>query len=143
MDHYDLLGAESLRDNFAVEMTADAARYLGDGWGARVTDPFGELRWIEGGRSEMLVPLDVRRDQEVTVSWTARTRRMESGEVATFALVINGRETFRFTPETEQSSHFSFTVPAGEAMWVRGFNRVAFERRAGSPPLAIYGISIK
>ena len=143
IDHYDLLGSEPLRDTFALEMTADAARYLGDGWGARVTDPFGELRWIEGSRAELLVPLDVPPDKEVTVSWTARTRQVETAELATFALVVNGRETFRFTPETEQSSHFSFTVPAGAGLWVRGFNRVAFERRAGGPPLAIYGISIK
>jgi hypothetical protein len=141
--YYDVLGSDTLRDSIVVEMTAEASRYLTHGWGGQVTDPFGELRWIEGDRAELLLPLEVPSDREVTVSWTARTRRLEPPEPATFALMINGRETFRFTPDTDQSSHFSFTVPAGEALWVRGFNRIAFERRAGSPPLAIYRIAIK
>jgi hypothetical protein len=141
--YYDVLGSDTLRDSIVVEMSPEAGRYLTHGWGGQVTDPFGELRWIEGDRAELLLPLEVPSDREVTVSWTARTRRLEPPEPATFALMINGRETFRFTPDTDQSSHFSFTVPAGEALWVRGFNRIAFERRAGSPPLAIYRIAIK
>lgn len=143
VDDYDLLGAESLHEAIAVEMTADAGRYLTEGWGSRVTDPFGDLRWIEGDRAELILPLDLPPGREVIVAWTARTRRLDPPELSTFALVINGRETFRFTPDTEQSTHFSFTVPADEQLWHRGFNRVAFERRSGSPPLAVYRFALK
>ena len=141
--YYDLLGAERLRTSFELTMTADAGRFLIDGWGGRATDPFGDLRWIEGNRAELLLPLDLPSDREVTVEWTARTRRLDPPETATFALVINGRETFRFTPDTEQSMHFSFTVPPEENLWVRGFNRVTFERRGGNAPVALYRIAVK
>jgi hypothetical protein len=142
IDAYDLLGSERLRPSMDVDMTVDAERYLTSGWAGHVTDPFGALRWIEGGGAEMLLPLDLPVDQPIRVAWTARTRRLSPPETATFALVINGRETFRFTPETEQASFFEFTVPAGADLWVRGFNRVAFERTAGSPPLAIYRVAV-
>ena len=142
IDAYDLLGSERPQPVIALDMNADADRYLRDGWGGRVTDPFGDLRWIEGGGAELLLPLDLPPGREVVVSWTARTRRLEPPEFATFALVINGKETFRFTPETDQSSHFSFAVPPGQELWVRGFNRIAFERRAGTPPVGIYSLKI-
>jgi hypothetical protein len=142
VDQYDLLGSESLHPAFDLSMSADASRYLAEGWGAHVSDPFGELRWIDGDGAVLLLPLDVPRDHDIRVAWTARTRRLDPPETATFALVINGRETFRFTPDTEQSSFFEFTVPAGNDLWVRGFNRIAFERRSGTPPLAVYRIAV-
>lgn len=139
---YDLLGSESLRLSFDLEMTADANRYLVEGWGAHVSDSFGELRWIDGEGAELLLPLDLPVDRTIRVAWTARTRRLEPPEPATFALVINGRETFRFTPDTEQSSFFAFVLPPGSDLFVRGFNRIAFERRSGSAPLAVYRIAV-
>jgi hypothetical protein len=138
VDQYDLLGAESLRSSFDLEMTRDAGRYLTDGWGAHVSDPFGELRWIDGDRAELLLPLDLAPGRHIRVAWTTRTRRLEPVEPATFALVINGRETFRFTPDTEQASFFDFIAPAESELFVRGFNRIAFERRVGTAPVAIY-----
>jgi hypothetical protein len=142
VDQYDLLGAESLHPSFDLEMTGDATRYLAQGWGAHVSDPFGDLRWIDGDRAELLLPLDLPADGNVRVAWTVRTRRLEPPEPATFALVINGRETFRFTPEAEQSSFFDFTVPAGSDLFVRGFNRIAFERRSGAAPVAVYRFAV-
>jgi hypothetical protein len=142
MDRYDLLGSESLRTSFDLEMSAAASRYLTEGWGAHVSDPFGELRWIDGARAELLLPLDLPPDRPIRVAWTARTRRLDPPEPATFALLINGRETFRFTPDTEQSSFFSFAVPAGSDLFVRGFNRVTFARRSGSAPLAVYRVEV-
>jgi hypothetical protein len=143
VDQYDLLGAESLRSSFDLEMTRDASRYLTEGWGAHVSDPFGELRWIDGDRAELLLPLDLEAGHNVRVAWTTRTRRLEPVEPATFALVINGRETFRFTPDTEQASFFDFTAPAESALFVRGFNRIAFERRAGTAPVAVYRLAVQ
>ena len=140
---YDLLGSEALRSEIDLQMTADASRFFTMGWGGRVSDPFGELYWIDGQTAELLLPLDLPPNHEVRVSWSARTRRLEPPEPATFALVINGRETFRFTPDTEQQSFFAFTVPAGESLWVRGFNRVAFERRAGTAPIGLYEIAVR
>ena len=40
-------------------MSGDASRYLTHGWGAHVSDPFGELRWIDGDGAELILPLDV------------------------------------------------------------------------------------
>jgi hypothetical protein len=142
IDDYDLLGPESLRSSIDLDMTADASRYLVEGWGARVSDPFGELRWIDGDRAELLLPLDLPADRPIRVAWTARTRQLTPPASATFALVINGRETFRFTPDTEQSSFFDFTVPPGSDLFVRGFNRVRFDRRSGSPPVAVYRFAV-
>jgi hypothetical protein len=143
IETYDLLGTEPLRASISLDLNAAADRYLTDGWGSRVTDPFGDLRWIEGDRAELLLPLELPTDRPVTVSWSARTRRLDPPETATFALLINGRETFRFTPETEQQSYFSFVVPGGEGMWVRGLNRITFERRAGGVPMGVYGVGVK
>jgi hypothetical protein len=143
IERYDLLGSESLRRELALDMDAAADRYLVTGWGSRVVDPFGTLRWIDGDRAELLLPLDPPIGGEVTIAWTARTRRLEPPELATFALVINGRETFRFTPDTDQSSHFAFTIPAGEQLLVRGFNRITFERRSGTSPIAVYHIAVR
>jgi hypothetical protein len=143
MDAYDLLGAETLRDRISIEMTPVSDRYLLDGWGTRVTDPFGDLRWIEGNGAELLLPLDPPRDRELVVTWSARTRRLDPPALATFALVINGRETFRFTPDTEQETFYSFAAPGGADFWVRGFNRIGFARRDGSPPMGIYGIEVR
>ena len=143
IEHFDRLGSERLRAEFDLTMTADATAYLTDGWGSHVTDPFGPLRWIEGDRAEMLLPLDLPLDRVVTVTWTARTRRLDPPQIATLALVINGRETFRFTPDTDHASTFAFTVPPDAGLWMRGYNRVSFERRSGTPPVALYGISIK
>jgi hypothetical protein len=142
VDQYDLLGSESLRSSFDLEMSSDAGRYLAAGWGAHVSDPFGELRWVDGDRAELLLPLNLPPDQSIRVAWTARTRRLDPPEPATLALVINGRETFRFTPDTEQASFFDFTVPAGSDLFARGFNRIAFERRAGTAPVAVYRVAV-
>lgn len=142
VDQYDLLGAESLRPSFDLEMTAEADRYLVEGWGAHVSDPFGELRWIDGDGAELLLPLDLPVDRPIRVAWTARTRQLDPPEPATFALVINGRETFRFTPDAEQSSFFDFTAPPGSGVFARGFNRVEFARRSGAAPVALYRFAV-
>jgi hypothetical protein len=141
--HYDLLGSESLRQEISLEMTPDADRYLTSGWGAHVEDSFGALRWIDGEQAALLLPLEIAPTESVVVSWSARTRRLDPPVFATFALVLNGRETFRFTPDTDQSSHYSFTVPPGEGWWVRGFNRVVFERRSGGAPVGVYRLRVQ
>jgi hypothetical protein len=126
-----------------IEMTADAERYLVNGWAAHVSDPFGELRWIDGDSAALVLPLDIPTARDLMFSWAARTRHLQPPETATFALMLNGRETFRFTPDTEQPSMFSFTIPANDNLLIRGFNRITFERRSGTPPIGIYRISIK
>ena len=142
VDQYDLLGPERLRPMFDLQMSDQATRYLTEGWASHVSDPFGELRWIDGDRAELLLPLDLPSEESIRVAWTARTRRLDPLDTATFALVINGRETFRFTPDTDQASFFDFTVPAGNNLFVRGFNRFAFERRSGTPPVAVYRFAV-
>jgi hypothetical protein len=143
VDAYDLLGPEPLRPSIELEMNADASKYLTEGWAARVSDPFGELRWIDGARAEMLLPLDAPRERQVLVAWSARTRRLDPPSSGTFALIINGHETFRFTPESAQPSHFQFVAEPGSKLFVRGFNRIEFERKAGDAPVGVYRIAIK
>jgi hypothetical protein len=142
LDRYDLLGPESLRGSIDVAMSGDSGKYLLDGWGARASDPFGELRWIEGDQATLLLPLDLPSGSRPVVEIGARTRLMEPPQTATFALRINGREVGTFTPDTQQSSTVAFNVTASDVL-VRGFNRFAFERRGGTAPVGVYRIVVR
>ena len=61
----------------------------------------------------------------------------------TFAVLVNGHEMFRFTPDTEQSHTWSVTTETGSSVWIKGFNRVAFERRDGTAPIGIYRVIVE
>ena len=142
IEDYDLLGSEPLHGSIDLPMDAAAGRYLKDGWTGRVTDRFGALRWIEGTRAELLLPLNAAVDRNVTLTVEARTRLLDSGETATFAVIVNGREVGMLTPDTHQASTSVFTIPARSGLLSRAFNRITFERRAGTPPVGIYRIAV-
>jgi hypothetical protein len=132
-----------LRARVELDLAGPGEQWLIDGWSSRTTDPFGALRWIEGTRAEIMLPLDLPDGAAVRVAWSARTRRLDFAAPVTLALIINGRETYRFTPDTEQSSHFAFTVPPDEGLLHRGFNRIVLERRTGEAPVAVYRVIIE
>jgi hypothetical protein len=50
---------------------------------------------------------------------------------------------FRFTPDMDQSTTWRVTTEAGDDVWIKGFNRVAFERRGGTAPIGIYRVSVE
>ena len=77
IDRYDLLAPVPLGPSVDIALDASAARYLTDGWGARAADTWGDLRWIDGARAEMIVPLDLPGDAPVTIAIQARTRLLD------------------------------------------------------------------
>ena len=143
IDRYDLLGVEPLLDSFDLTMAGASGKYLLEGWGGRSSDAFGDLRWIEGPRAELAVPLDITDGRDVTVAIQARTRLLDPPETVTFAVLVNGREIGTLTPDATLPSSTTFTLRAGDRLLKRGFNRVAFERRQGNAPVAIYGMKVE
>lgn len=142
VDRYDLLGPEPLGAAMDLPMST-AGKYLLDGWGARTSDPFGELRWIDGPRAELVLPFDPAADRPYAIDVQARTRLVEGAPAVTFALLVNGHEVGTVTPDMQQPSTASFTLAPRANALGRGFNRVVLERRAGGAPVGIYRISIQ
>ena len=147
VDRYDLLAPAPLVRSLDVALDANATRYLMDGWGARAADTWGELRWMDGARAEVILPLDLAGDAPVTISVQARTRLLNPPVKASIAVSINGAPAGTFTPDAERPSTSTLTVAGGAAVWKRGFNRLVFEKSGEggqpAPPVAVYRIAIK
>jgi len=147
VDRYDLLAPAPLVRSLDVALDANATRYLMDGWGARAADTWGELRWMDGARAEVILPLDPAGDAPVTISVQARTRLLNPPVKASIAVSINGAPAGTFTPDAERPSTSTFTVAGGTGVWKRGFNRLVFEKTGEggqpAPPVAVYRIAIK
>jgi hypothetical protein len=141
IDRYDLLGPEPLVSTAEVSMSAASGKFLLEGWGARASDPFGELRWIDAGRADLVLPLNIARDRNAVIAIHARTRLLEPPQSATLAVLINGLEIGALTPDTREPTVATFAVPAGTL--IRGFNRFSLERRSGTAPVGIYWIRIE
>lgn len=137
---YDLLGPEPLAAAFDLQMNDASGKYLAGGWGSRAGDLFGELRWIEGSAAELLMPLDPSAGPQM-LEVDARTRMLDPPQSATFAVLVNGHEVGTFTPEAHQATRAAFPMRPDQPVLVRGFNRVRFERRSGSAPVAVYRVS--
>jgi hypothetical protein len=143
LDRYDLLGPESLRPSFDLPMNAAAGKFLISGWGPRASDAAGELRWIDGPQAELVLPLDIPADRDISLRIQARTRMLDPPEPAMLKISINGRVLGTVTPDPQQLSEAMFTVPAGTGILIRGFNRIAFEKDAAAPPVALYRVVIQ
>jgi hypothetical protein len=143
IDRYDLLAPEALRQTLDLPFDPAANRFLLDGWGARAADTQGELRWIEQKRAELVVPLDLP-PGDTRVDVMARTRLLDPPVAVTLALLVNGQEVGRFTPEAASPSRSSFVVPARAGLWRRGFNRIGFEKidPDGAPPVGLYRLTL-
>lgn len=139
ISRYDLLGPEALVPAIDVAMTAAAERYLLDGWAGQVSDPFGDLQWIEGARAELVLPLDPPENRAMAIDVRARTRLVDPPVAAPVTVLINGERVGRFTPDADRASEFSFAVPPGVLR--RGFNRIVFEKPPDSPPVGVYRVA--
>jgi hypothetical protein len=142
IDRYDLLAPEPLRPSLELEMGAAAGKFLLDGWGPRASDEWGDLRWMEGRRAEMVLALDVPAGEEAQLAITARTRLLDPPVRAEVAISINEQYVGTLVPEAERPSTLSFRVRSGSPALRRGFNRVVFEHTAGLVPVAIYQIAV-
>jgi hypothetical protein len=141
LDRYDLLGAERFGSAITLSMSAASGRYLLEGWTPRVSDAFGELRWIEGSRAGLIVPLGKTRAPDAVLTVRARTRLLDPPEIVRLAVSVNGRELGTVTPAAREASVSTIGVPA--SVLVDGFNYLTFERRSGAAPVGIYEITIR
>ena len=142
VDRYDLLAPEPLHSSIDLRLDGDAGKYLLDGWGARASESSGDLRWIDGPRAELAVPLDLPAVSAARLEIEARTRLLDPPVRVTLRVLVNGRQIGTVVPDDRQSSSASFVVPAGQGPWVRGFNRIVLEKEHGDAPVAIYRLAI-
>ena len=143
IDRYDLLAPESLQPDIDLAIDASASRFLLEGWGPRASDRWGELRWIEGSRAELVLPLDMPGGVPVTVEVHARARLLDDAAPAAVSLAVNGHRIGTFTPESTSRSSTVFVVPAEPAIWTSGFNRIVLEKNSEVPAVAIYRIAVR
>jgi hypothetical protein len=96
IDRYDLLAPAPLVRSLNVALDANAGRFLLEGWGARTSDTWGDLRWIDGARAEMVLPLDIPETASAAITIQARTRLVDPPVSALVALSINGHPAGTF-----------------------------------------------
>jgi hypothetical protein len=140
IDRYDLLAPEPWHRSLIVRFDADGARFLMEGWGPRAADQWGELRWMDGPRAEIILPLALAGDGAVPIAIDARTRLIENHGPADVRVLVNGVEVGRISPDTVQASQI--TIHVARERWTTGFNRIAFEKASDAPPVAIYRLTV-
>ena len=132
-----------MQPDIDLAIDASASRFLLEGWGPRASDRWGELRWIEGSRAELVLPLDMPGGVPVTVEVHARARLLDDAAPAAVSLAVNGHRIGTFTPESTSRSSTVFVVPAEPAIWTSGFNRIVLEKNSEVPAVAIYRIAVR
>jgi hypothetical protein len=143
IDAYDVLAPESPRSEIDLAFDAGATRFLVDGWGPRASDQWGDLRWMEGARAELILPLDIPRETAVTVEVQARTRLLDPPVRASVSIAVNGHRLGTLTPESTSPSIAVFSVPAIPEMWSGGFHRVVLHKDDDTPAVAIYRLAVR
>ncbi len=143
IDRYDLLAPELLPPSIDVVFDPSVGKFLIDGWGPRASDQWGELRWMDRDRAELVLPLDVEPGTPVTIETQGRTRLLDPPVRAKVAMSINGQSIGTLDPDTQQPSTTALRLPPGSDVLKRGFNRLVLEKPNGTPPVAIYRIAIK
>ncbi len=144
IDRYDLLAPEPLHASMELTFDANAGKYLLAGWGARAADLWGDLRWMDAARAEVVLPLAVPANRPIDVAVVARTRLLDPPVRVSLALAVNGRRVGSFAPESQQPSTVTMQVAPG--VFIRGYNRLVFEKIEsveGSPPVAFHRLSIR
>jgi hypothetical protein len=143
IDRYDLLSPESPGPSATITMRGDSAKYLMEGWSARVSDPFGDLRWIDGARAEIVVPATCAHEvgRDVMLHVTARTRQLDPPDYVTLAVSVNGREVGTVQPALDRASTTRYAF-SPQHLASHGFQRVLFERRSGGAPVGVYGVAL-
>ena len=117
------------------------AKFL-DGWDARAADTWGELRWMDGARAEVILPLDL----------AGRRAGHDFGPGANAAAQSAGQGEHRSVDQRSARRHVharcraavtsTFTIAEGTGVWKRGFNRLVFEKagEGGQPAAAGRGL---
>ncbi len=141
IERYDLLGPEQLRPALGVVFDASSTRYLMEGWGPRAGDEWGELRWIDGARAELVAPLDPAGDSPIEFQIEWRARLVDPPAAAAVTIYVNGVMLGRASPGPGAPVVWSTTSDAGA--WHRGFNRIVLEKASGSPPLGVYRLQVR
>lgn len=143
IDRYDRLGAESWSSSLDVPMSAASTKYALEGWAAQVSDPFGDLRWLDGPRGELALPLAMPAGRVATLEIRARARQMAAAVPVPVTVWLNGQVLGHFTPDTAAPSDAVFPIPAEVELRAGRFARLVLEKPAGAPPVAVYRVSIR
>ena len=142
IDRYDLLAPEELRSSIDLPLDGAAGKFLLEGWGPRGSDQWGELRWIDRSRAELVLPLALPTGSPVTLEIQWRTRLLDPPAASAVQVLLNDAELGRATPGARSPSVFALTDRSPDR-WRRGFNRIAFHKNDGSPPVAVYRLAIR
>lgn len=138
---YDLLGPESLLPSIDLTMSAEAAKYLLDGWGDAASDPFGPLRWVSPGGAELVLPIDPPDSHGMLLRIRARTRSVRTAAAPELTVSVNGHVAGALTAPMERPLDAVFELRP--AVVSRGFNRIVLHSAPGSLPVAIYRIALE
>ena len=141
-ERYDLLAPEQLRSSIDLPLDGAAGKFLLDGWGPRGADQWGELRWIDRSRAELVLPLALPAGSPITLEIRWRTRLLDPPATSAVKVLLNDIELGTASPDARSPSVFTLTDRAPHR-WRRGFNRIAFQKDDGSPPVAVYRVAIK
>jgi hypothetical protein len=125
VDRYDVLAAEPLTGDVAIEFVSRADRFLLAGWDAPGGDEWGAHWWLNDSPAVMVVPLDPAPKAPVEIQITARTRFEEPAVEARLELRVNGRPVGQFVAPPTEAGTARLTVPVTPGLWRRGFNRIA------------------
>ncbi len=143
INQYDLLAPESPRGEIDIAFGASATKFLVSGWGSRASDQYGDLRWMEAPRAELLVPLDISSDTPVIVEVHARTRLLDPPARATLLVSINNHLIGSLMPDTLRPSTVLLKVRPHTVLWRSGFNTITVQKESSSPPVAIYRVAVR
>ena len=105
-------------------------------------ESWGPLRWLDGARAELVLPIDRAPDAPATLVIHARSRRLQPPVPVTLRVSIDGQSVGTFRPADVEPTMMSLPVPAGTVAWRRGFHRVVIEKD-GAPPVAIYRVAVQ
>jgi len=139
IDSYDVLSPETPRAGIELPFDANVGKFLIDGWGARAADQWGELRWIDRARAELVLPLaasDVARTLEIT----ARTRLVAPPVSTKLTIAIDGQSLGTLVPNADHPSSGTFVIAPSSLP--NGFHRVVITKD-GDVAVAIYSLAVR
>ena len=141
IDRYDLLGPEQLRPSLEIVFDASSTKYVMDGWGPRAGDEWGELRWMDGTRAELVAPLDPAGTAAIELHVEWRARLVDPPATAAVTVYVNRVKLDRASPGP--GAPVTWSAASDALTWHRGFNRIVFEKESGSPPVGIYRLTLR
>ena len=89
-----------------------------------------------------MLPLALPAGSPVTLEIQWRTRLLDPPAASAVQVLLNDAELGTATPGARSPSVFALTDRTPDR-WRRGFNRIAFHKDDGSPPVAVYRLAIR